>query len=105
MTAVEFLKQLPAAFDAESAGDARCVLQFDTATPAFATIADGTCTVTKGTADNPDVTLIMQDDDLIQMFKGEFNSMTAFMTGKLQVEGDLMLAQRLQSFFDRSRLA
>ena len=31
--------------------------------------------------------------------------MTAFMTGKLQVEGDMMLGQRLQGFFDGSKLS
>jgi putative sterol carrier protein len=30
--------------------------------------------------------------------------MTAFMTGKLQVDGDLMLAQRLPTLFDPSKL-
>jgi putative sterol carrier protein len=36
--------------------------------------------------------------------KGELNGMTAFMTGKLQVDGDLMLAQRMASFFDAGKL-
>jgi putative sterol carrier protein len=38
------------------------------------------------------------------MLKGELNGMQAFMTGKLQLEGDMMLAQRLGSFFDASKL-
>ena len=105
MSAAEFLKQLPQAFNPEAAGDTECVLQFNTSTPAYATIKNGECTITEGTADNADVTLIMEDDDLIQLFKGELNGMTAFMTGKLQVEGDMMLGQRLQGFFDGSKLS
>jgi putative sterol carrier protein len=47
----------------------------------------------------------MEDDDLIALLKGELNGMTAFMTGKLQIDGDLMLAQRMSGFFDASKLA
>jgi len=47
----------------------------------------------------------MADDDLIALLKGELNGMQAFMTGKLQLEGDMMLAQRLGSLFDASKLA
>ena len=36
--------------------------------------------------------------------KGELNGMTAFMTGKLQLDGDMMLAQRIGTFFDASKL-
>jgi len=39
------------------------------------------------------------------MLKGELNGMQAFMTGKLQLEGDMMLAQKLGTFFDPSKLA
>jgi putative sterol carrier protein len=46
----------------------------------------------------------MEDDDLVALIKGELNGMTAFMTGKLQVDGDLMLAQRLPGLFDVSKL-
>jgi putative sterol carrier protein len=37
--------------------------------------------------------------------KGELNPMSAFMTGKLKVDGNVMLAQRLVSHVDRSSLA
>ena len=50
------------------------------------------------------VTLNMADEDLIALLKGELNGMQAFMTGKLQLEGDLMLAQRISTFFDPSKL-
>ena len=104
MSANAFLKKLPAAFNAGAAGDASCVLQFNISQPVYATIKGGTCTVTDGSAPSPDVALTMEDDDLVQLMKGELNGMMAFMTGKLQVEGDLMLAQRLSSFFDAEKL-
>ena len=46
----------------------------------------------------------MEDDDLVSLLKGDLNGMTAFMTGKLQLDGDMMLAQRMTSFFDASKL-
>ncbi|MGH8453097.1 MAG: SCP2 sterol-binding domain-containing protein [Nevskiales bacterium] len=42
---------------------------------------------------------------MIALFKGELNGMSTFMAGKLQVDGDLMLAQRPSSFFDASCVA
>ena len=46
----------------------------------------------------------MEDDDFVALMKGELNGMTAFMTGKLQLDGDMMLAQRMPSMFDASKL-
>lgn len=105
MNVVDFLKQLPQAFVPEEAAGTSCILQFNTSQPTYATIKDGQCTVTVGSAAEPDVTITMEDAELIQLLKGELNGMTAFMTGQLQVEGDLMLAQTLQTIFDQSKLA
>lgn len=104
MDVVILLQKLPAAFNPDAAAGTNAVLQFNTSTPHYATIQDGAVTVSAGTAPNPDVTLIMADEDLVALFTGELNGMTAFMTGKLQLEGDLMLAQRMSSFFDSAKL-
>lgn len=104
MSAAEFLKKLPAAFNADAAAGTNCTMQFNVSTPTNVVIKDGSCAVNDGTAGNPDVTITMEDDDLIALMKGELNGMTAFMTGKLQIEGDLMLAQRLATLFDASKL-
>ncbi len=105
MSALELLKKLPAAFNPAGAAGTDCVVQFNSSKPAYATIKGSACTVTEGAAANADVTLTMEDDDLVALMKGELNGMTAFMTGKLQLEGDLMLAQRMTSFFDAAKLA
>jgi len=105
MSVIDFLKKMVGTFDANAAAGANCVMQFNTSTPAYVTIANGTATLTEGNASGPDVTLIMADEDLIAMLKGELNGMQAFMTGKLQLEGDMMLAQRLGTFFDPAKLA
>ena len=105
MSAADLLKKLPAAFNADAAAGADCTMQFNCSTPVNVVIKDGTCTVNDGTAASADVTVTMEDDDLVALMKGELNGMTAFMTGKLQIEGDLMLAQRMVGFFDAAKLA
>jgi putative sterol carrier protein len=105
MSVTDFLQKLTTTLDPNAAAGTNCVLQFNTSTPAYITIKDGAANLTEGAAPSPDVTLIMADEDLVALLKGELNGMQAFMTGKLQLEGDMMLAQRLGSFFDASKLA
>jgi putative sterol carrier protein len=81
-----------------------CVIQFNVSTPMHIVIKDGSCTANDGAAASSDMTLIMEDEDFIALMKGELNGMQAFMTGKLQIEGDMMLAQRMSSFFDPSKI-
>lgn len=99
------IEKMPEAFDADAAGDTSCTIQYAISTPMYAEIADGQCSVHEGEASDPDVTIKMDDDDLVAMLTGELNGMTAFMTGKLQVDGDIMLAQKLSSMFDAGRLS
>lgn len=105
MSALDLLKKLPAAFNSEAAAGTNCVVQFAISTPAYVTLNEGACTVAEGTSDSADVSLTMEDDDLVSLLKGELNGMTAFMTGKLQLDGDMMLAQRFMGFFDPAKLA
>ena len=105
MSAVETVLNLPKPFDAGAAADVDCTIQFNGSQSAHVVIKDGQCNAAEGAASSPDLTLTMEDDDLIALLKGELNGMQAFMTGKLQVDGDMMLAQRLGSFFDQSKVA
>ena len=100
----ELLKNLPRAFQPEAAGDVDCTVQFNISTPMHVVIKNGTCATKDGASGSPDVAITMDDEDLVSLMKGELNGMTAFMTGKLQLEGDLMLAQRMFGFFDSSKL-
>jgi putative sterol carrier protein len=99
--AVELIKKLPQAY----AEGSDCVIQFNVSQPHYVTIAGGAATVAEGSAPNADLGITMEDDDLVALMKGELNGMTAFMTGKLQLEGDLMLAQKLTTYFDPAKLA
>jgi putative sterol carrier protein len=104
MSAADLLKKLPAAFNPAEAGGMTCTLQFNCSTPMHVVIKDGNCKLVDGTASDADVSITMEDEDMVALFKGELNGMTAYLTGKLQVEGDLMLAQRIASLFDASKL-
>lgn len=104
MSTFEFLKQLPEAIKPGAAAGVQCTVQFNTASPAYATISDGRCSVDQGQADAPDVTLTIDDEDLIALLKGELDGMSAFMTGKLKVDGDMMRAQQIGGYFDTQKL-
>lgn len=104
MTAAEMIRNLPKAFDASAAAGTDCTIQFNCSTPMHVVIKDGSCKSGDGPAASSDLAITMEDEDLIALMKGELNGMQAFMTGKLQIEGDMMLAQRMASFFDASKV-
>jgi putative sterol carrier protein len=105
MTAADLIRKLPAAFDASAASGTDCTIQFNVSTPMHVVIKNGACVANEGPAASSDLALTMEDEDFIALMKGELNGMQAFMTGKLQVEGDMMLAQRMSSFFDASKVS
>lgn len=65
----------------------------------FDTGADGVIVIDGGTvstADGPaDCTITLSLDDLEAMIAGDLNPTTAFMTGKLKIEGDMSVAMAL----------
>jgi len=46
-----------------------------------------------------DCTISVSQDDLLGMMTGSVNPMTAFMSGKIKVQGDMGVAMKLQSLF------
>ena len=44
-----------------------------------------------------DCTVKVSKDDFVAMSTGQLDSMSAFMTGKLKIEGDMGVAMKLQS--------
>ena len=51
--------------------------------------------VTEGEGDS-DVTITVGDEDLVAIADGSLDAMQAFMLGKVQVDGDMGLAMKLQ---------
>jgi putative sterol carrier protein len=67
------------------------------------TVADGTCALAEGAEQPATVTLILTTPDFLRLITGKLNGMQAFMSGKLKLKGDMMLAQSMQTWFDQSR--
>jgi putative sterol carrier protein len=61
-------------------------------------VADGTVTVTEGGSE-ADVTIRTSPETFSALASGEQNPTTAYMTGKLKVEGDMGAALKLQKLF------
>lgn len=64
-------------------------------------VANGTVEVIKGGVEKPDVTFTVSDKDWIAIAEGKMDATNAFMSGKLKVAGDMMLAMRVASFIRR----
>lgn len=61
--------------------------------------ADGKCTVTDQPEKEPKVTIKVPAIEFLKLASNQASGPSLFMTGKLRLEGDLMLAARLTSFF------
>lgn len=61
--------------------------------------AGGTCRASPGPADAPKATLSFTLPNFVRFMAGEMNGIQAFMTGKVRISGDVMYAQRMESFF------
>jgi len=99
----EIFAKMPEGFNPDAAAGLDAVFQYkiegDEAGDWFVAIKDQACAVSEGVHDSPSVTLTMGDKDYIALCNGELDGMAAFMSGKLKVGGDIMLAQRLTQLF------
>jgi len=105
MSTSEFLKKLPFAVNPSAIDGMECTVQLNISEPSYFTVCNGELAVQAGEAEAPDVTLTVSDDNLVKLIKGELSGVMAYMSGKLQVDGDIMLAKQLPEFFDGRKLA
>jgi putative sterol carrier protein len=100
----EMFEMMPGVFDAEKAKDINATVQFDLTGEGgdqyYVVVANGTVNTGKGTAENPTATIHMSADDYKAMVAGELNPVTAFMTQKIKVEGDLNTVMKFQGLFN-----
>jgi putative sterol carrier protein len=61
--------------------------------------ADGKATVSEKPERDPNVTIKVDPVNFLKLAANRASGPTLFMTGKLKLEGDLMLASRMTSFF------
>jgi putative sterol carrier protein len=102
----EVFEKMPQVFNSASAAGVNTIFQFHItggeAGDWNVVVKEGTCQVSEGVHASPNVTLTIADQDWLALCNGTLNGMTAFMTGKLKVSGDIMAAQRIQSLFPLS---
>jgi acyl dehydratase/putative sterol carrier protein len=67
--------------------------------PYAITFANGACSWEHGRADSPTVTLSTDSDSFTALMTGKAQGPALYMSGKLRIQGDLMLAQRMGTFF------
>jgi putative sterol carrier protein len=63
----------------------------------FVNLKEGDGAVGTGSIANADCTIHMSDADFVLMTQGKLNAMAAFSMGRIKVEGNPMLATKLQS--------
>ena len=99
----EVFNRVPQSFNAHAAKGMDAILQFDITGEGGGnwnvTVKGGTCQVSEGKHNSPKVTLTMSSETWLAMVTKQINGMQAFMSGKLKVSGDIMLAQRIPDLF------
>jgi putative sterol carrier protein len=72
------------------------VITGDTETHYWIVIADGTIDMGVGDAATPDATITQSYDTAVGLAKGDVSAVTAFMTGKIKVAGNMGMLLGLQ---------
>ena len=100
MTVQEFFAQLPERADPAKTAGMTNTYVFDVEGAGQWTVAvdDGKVTVNEG-ASEADCTISATEETLVKIAKGEANATTAYMTGKLKIDGDMGAALKLQKLF------
>jgi putative sterol carrier protein len=100
MTAQEFFAALPERADAAKTAGMHNTYVFDIEDVGQWTVRveDGTVTVAEGTGE-ADCTIRASEETLVKIARGEANPTTAYMTGKLKIDGDMGAALKLQKLF------
>jgi putative sterol carrier protein len=102
-TVKELFQALPSKLDKEAAEDLDAVYQFDLSGPQGGQyqllVQNGVCVVKEGTHANPHVTLSVDAEDCVRLLNGQLSGQAIFMSGRLQISGDLGLAMQLKSLF------
>ena len=107
MTVAESFEQMPGVFNPAAAAGMTKTLQWnitgDQAGVWAFQIINGEGTLIPGGVEKPDITFTVSDNDWLSITEGKLDAMNAFMTGKLKVAGDMMLAMKVPALFPTQR--
>ena len=107
MTIHELFEQMPNHYNAAAGAGLTKTFQWDItgnepSVWAFK-IVNGEGELIPGGVEKPDITITVGDKDWISIVEGKLVTRSAFMSGKLKVSGEMMLAMRLQQLFPTNR--
>lgn len=99
--------EMASRFVPERAGGESAVIGWDITAPDgthsyHLAIEGGSCRAETGAADQSRVSLGFALPDFLKFTVGQLDGMQAFMTGRLRLTGDMLFAQNLQTWFERS---
>lgn len=97
----QFFEELPSRADPSKIAGINNTYRFDVEGAGSWTVdvQDGTVSVTQDGDVQPDTTLKVSEENFQKLLSGELNPTTAYMTGKLKLEGDMGAAMKLQKLF------
>jgi NAD(P)-dependent dehydrogenase (short-subunit alcohol dehydrogenase family)/putative sterol carrier protein len=102
-TVSEIFAGMTSVFQADQAAGVDVVFQFDISGEGGGSwqviVKDGACEVAEGSHGSPTTTVKMGDEDFVKMITGELNAMSAYTSGKLKIQGDLMKSQLIEKLF------
>eukprot|EP00962_Isochrysis_galbana_P053463 scaffold24900_cov132-Isochrysis_galbana.AAC.3 len=104
-TLAEAFGKMEAAMAADSAlaATVKGVLQFELGAEYWTVDCSGAGKVTQGKAAKADCTVTMAEKDFLELFAGKLNGMSAYMSGKMKIKGNMGLAQKLAGLTEAAR--
>jgi len=102
-TIEQVMQWMPGAFLPAKAGNVSAAVQFNLTGEGGGTwaakIENGKCEVAQGATEAPTATVTAVAADYLALVRGELNPMSAFMSGKLRVAGDMSLMMKFMDWF------
>jgi len=103
----QVFQRMPERFRAEKAGDLKAVVEWRVGERPDGghdrwqlAIEDGSCHVVRDGDSEPTVSFTLGGVDFLKLITGNASGPMLFTFGKLKIKGDLLLAVRVQSFFE-----
>lgn len=102
-TVKDIFDHISEAFQADKSSGVDVVFQFNITGSQggdwFMMVKDRLCEAHEGVHAKPTTTIIMADDDFVNLIKGKLKAIQAYTSGKLKIKGDLMKSQLIEKLF------